>query len=255
MQHGNDPIDIIEFLRRHPNLVELTLLGYGKYNLSSIGECCPELTKLTIRERAIKNCDLLPIAELVKLTALKITTECNKHLPIEMLNTMKSSNSLEVLVLSGYSPVRNVQVKFVAALARFTMLQELSFAFPDRVKDIHLAGLHCLTELRILHVGVVLWSVTGDGIVNLVQHLHNLQQLSLHPHPAIPRQSIQLEKATYLRICEICCNRNQKLTISNFDNKSVRKKESIVEPFAGDGQQTFVQYMLTTMETEIVISI
>lgn len=62
-------IGIIAFLKQHRNLIELQLDGGGKYDFSSIGEC------FWLRKLMIWNCnggDILPIAQLDKLTALKI---------------------------------------------------------------------------------------------------------------------------------------------------------------------------------------
>lgn len=93
-KNRDDHIDILQFLKRHPNLVELELRDGGAYNLSTIGECCPMLTNVTLWN--CENCDIRPISQLSKLVALRLATRLGESL-FEVLATSKSAGTLQVL--------------------------------------------------------------------------------------------------------------------------------------------------------------
>lgn len=75
-QENPNKIFLIDFFERHPNLIELDLCDSNVYDVSWIGEC-QWLTKLSIRIRDRLKFPILPIAQLVNLTTLKISTSCN----------------------------------------------------------------------------------------------------------------------------------------------------------------------------------
>lgn len=235
-------IDIIEFLKRHPNLTELELSGGGVFDLSSIDECA-WLRKISLCE--YEEYDISAIAKLNELTSLKLTTTDGDQLPFQLLMSSRSSESLEELELSGYwSYSSDNQMELM--ISRFTNLQHLSFVFSisTYVSSHHLfSGLHCPQELRALSIGGRLLWVTGDGLVELVQNLPNLEQLSLHPL-SHHDEHIHLRESTYLLISEICRARNQKLVIYSFDltNEELRNRKR-EEPFAGDDHEVFVRFI------------
>lgn len=238
---GRNKIDIVGFLKRHPNVIELELRGGGVYDLSSIGEC-QFLRKLSILD--CENCKITPIVHLENLTTLKILTGYGCQSAIGLLMASKSSQSLEELSLSGY--LEDDVEELIPLVRRFTNLKQFSFTTNDDVGDDMLNELRCLKELRVLSVGGDLL-ISSDCLVDLVQELPQLEQLTLHPDQHL--DCIQLQKATFLRICEIYRTRNKKLMISNFDgsDEELRKKKRKELLFAGNDQREFVRFITLKM--------
>lgn len=240
----DDEIDIIGFLKRHRYLNELEFVGGCGNDLSRIGKY-RRLRKLTIWN--CPGCDILPIAQLNKLTTLKLSIGCGGESPRALLMASKSSQSLQELGLSGYSSYsRSVSMGLKAALPRFTNLNQLSFNYND-VDDDLLRVLHRLESLHVLSIGAQFYSsITTNGFVDLVQRLPQLEQLTLHPAPYGNLARIELLESTYLQICKIYRNRKQKLVIYNFDisNKGLKEIKH-KKPFAGFvDQHEFVQFII-----------
>lgn len=243
-QSDRSEIDIVPFLKRHPDLIELELSGGGKYDFSAISGY-PCLKKLTISDCG--NSNLLPIAQLNNLATLKLTIMVGNGSAIGLLKTLKSSQSLEALELSGAGLKRysyGDRTELMATLLRFTNLKRLSFKSLEMDDDLSTC-LHRARSLRVLSIGGprLFITITSGGLVDLVQNLPNLEQLSLHPlfngtqHP-------KFSETTYLRICEIYRKRNKKLSMFDFDTTDVwLKKLNRKEPFAGFDQQEFVQFV------------
>jgi len=233
-------IDLADFWRRHPNLVELDLRGSGyKYDLSWIDECSPALRKLTLWDYDATKY-LAAIAKLDKLTTLRLWRISNETLSI--LKTSLSSQSLEELAI-GKCKVIGVQL--FEALVRFTHLENLTVDFHKEidVDDSLLSVFHRLKQVRELSIGYRRRSITSDGLVNLVRHLPRLEQLSLHSYHT---KYMQLQKSTYSRIREICGARNQQLMIRNYNTTSIiydLSTDPVDEPFAEDNKQESVRFI------------
>lgn len=221
-------------LERHPSLIKLELSGGGgEYDFTSIGQCSA-LTKLSIW-----NCDtanITAISQLDKLTSLKLSE--NDRDPIEILKTSMSSESLEELAINPRSVNR---AELFAALGRFTNLVSFSvmFRFYYEIDDGLLSEFHRLKQLRVLSIRFMRHTITSNGLVALVRRLVHLEQLSIC---AFSFKHLQLEKSTYLRICEICSARNQKLVIHNYDPE-IDNYGTLDEPFAEDSKQKSVQFL------------
>lgn len=236
---GTSQIDINAFLKRHRNLIEMELHGGQGYDFSSFYEYCSMLSKLTIWN--CRDSDILPIANLDKLTAFKLSIGYGGQSPINLLKTSKSSETVEELVLLYSRRLLNDDaMDLMTAFARFTNLKHLSFIFSENTTDDLLAVLHHLTKLQVLSIGGPHRSVTGNGLVDMVGHLPDLRQLTMHPGYSDTR--IQLKKSTYLQISKICRTRNKKLVIYNFDTKNSEQMKG-EEPFAEGNRQEFVQYI------------
>lgn len=67
-----------------------------------------------------------------------------------------------------------------ATLNRFPNLKHLSMKCLERVNDLLLSHFLRLDQLRVLSFGGRLISIESDALVDLVQHLPNLEQLSIH---------------------------------------------------------------------------
>lgn len=229
-------IKIVKFLKRYPKLIELELNGSGKYDFSSIDQC------QWLRELNIWDCqdlDYSTIAQLDQLTAFRISVESGEPSVMEVLKTSKSSQSIEELqVFLVWVDGKELLTVFL----RFINLKQLSFGFVNDVDDHLLLDLHCLKNLRVLSVGGTRLSLTSDGLVELVQQLPDLEQLSVF---AYYDQYMELMESTYLSICNICRTRNRKLEIYNFDltaNEQRRLRRE--EPFVRNNQREFVRYFV-----------
>lgn len=231
-QLERNKVNIIYFLKRHPNVTEVELLG--EYDLSFISYCCPSLKKLTIWGG--DNRKISPITKLDKLTAFKLSTGYRGRSPIDILMTLKSSQSLEELVLQGH--FNSVAVELMAGVGRFVNLKHLSIEFFGIVDEQLLAVFQRLKDLRVLKVGgCKLQSITSSGLVDLVKHLRHLEQLSFHSRCCPQSGYMQLVKTTYLRICELYRRRKQMLVIRNYDADATSYEikgfgAAINEPFA-----------------------
>lgn len=160
---------------------------------------------------------------------MKLSNRYDDRSITELLKESQSFESLEELVLSD-DQFDIAEDLFIAVL-RYTNLKAFSFTSTDDINDDLLNVLCHLTELRVLSVGGFL-DVTTDGLVNLIRHLPQLEQLSLHCD--YYSEYVQLKESTYLRIYEIFHARNKKLVIFNFDTsrealKEVRRKELFAE--------------------------
>lgn len=241
-------LDIKAFLKRCPNLTELEMLEVAVYDLSSIGEYCPALSKLTIL-----GCDVFNITQLTQLdqlASLKLSIgEDDKYL--KLLNTSKSSQTLDELMLLGCIADGG---ELLTALLRFTNLAQLSFTL-DGVDDGALRDLQRQNKLRVLSIGgTVSVSITSDGLVDLVRNLPDLERLSLHLDCS--HHCIQLQESTYLRIRNIYETRNQKLVIYNFDtSEDDLVKVEREEPFAKHNQKKFVRYISAIMRNNSLLVI
>lgn len=231
-------IDITEFLKRHPQLTGLELTG-GVYDLTSIGEYGRNLRKLTIWD--CQDCNFSAVAQLNKLTSLKLTNQFSSQSIIRFLQISQSFQSLEEIAISEYLDSAK---QLIAALPRLINLKRLSISFcrdedtdgdDDTVNDDLLSDIHRLTGLHALSIeanGRSL-TITTDGFVNLVQNLPHLERLSIITQSRT--KYMQLKEATFFQVCEIYRNRNQKLVIRNYDETCDHYKYSsnkIVEPFA-----------------------
>lgn len=243
-------IDINGFLKRHPNLIELQLSEGGKYDLSSIGECCPLLEEIAIWKCFVVGFTFTSIAELEKLTSIKVS-DVAPSMAMEFLKSSKSSESLEHLVL--YGSCLGLQTELLKHLQRFNNLIHLSVTSLRDIDNDFLAGLWHLKQLRVLAIGYYYpCSFTSAGLVNLVQHLPLLEQLNLNP--VLFCQYLRLCNSTYWQISQICQGRNQKLVIRNWDiNSAVGIRdgdEDIVfqEPFFDESQphQDCVRFIFRT---------
>lgn len=237
-------IDINECLKRHPNLIELEMPRGRCIELSLIAKCCPMLRKLTMWRW--KNKYMAAISALDKLTTLKFLSGGDNIR--ELLQTSKSSQTLEEFVILDYLGDGR---ELVDAISRFANLKQLSFVFqPGCFDDGLVSQIHRLVKLRVLSFGgnYFSFSLTTEGLVNLVRHLPDLEQLSLR----LTLLQLQLKESTYFRIGEICRARNQKLLIKNFHGTKtdawvggMKRKE----PYAG--QHEFIQFV--TMEFDVCI--
>lgn len=229
MDQNQSESDIGHFIRRHPNLVELELHG-GKYHFSLIGE------RHSLRRLSVQfcKCDYMPIAQLENLTTLKLSKGQSL---IKMLQTSLSSHSLEELN-ACFAPIG-----FLAAISRFSNMNRLAFSAESVLADHHLSDIRRLQKLRVLSIEVFRIAITSDGLIDLVRHLPDLEQLCLSVY--LPGHSIELKESTYLQLCKIYRDRNKKLVISNFDMlcDDLRGLHAVKEPFAGDDQRNFVQYI------------
>lgn len=224
----------------HPNLFELKL-RHGKYGF---GEC------RSLRKLTMKDCDCgdyFRIAQLENLTSLKLSEDDSL---IEMLQTSKSSETLEEF--EHFEFVDDPK-KLIAALRRFTNLKRFSLRSTD-FDDNLLSEIPRLRKLRVLTIGGLLIDLTSDGLIDMVQRLPDLEQLSLvHCNSD---NCIHLKEATYLRFCEIYRARNKKLVIANCFILWVDIEVDYVganEPFAGADQRQFVQYMTLDDENDVVV--
>lgn len=89
--------DIVHFLKRHPNLIVVELRGCGVYDLLNLGECAT-LSKLSILD--CDRCPIWPISELNNLNTLKMASCAEDESLRQILQTSKSFDSLEHLVLA-----------------------------------------------------------------------------------------------------------------------------------------------------------
>lgn len=142
---GRANVDAVTFLKRHPNLTELELLGGGVYDLLSIGEC------LWLRKLSIWNCqkcNIAPIAQLDKLTSLELSTRFGPGAIMEVFRTSRSSESLEELVFAG-------GMRHPRSAERFINLRYLSMVltFAD-INDDFLLDIPRLEELRTLSIAI-----------------------------------------------------------------------------------------------------
>lgn len=183
------------------------------------------------------------VAQLDKLTKFSFRTIYgNQQWPLQQfLGTSKSSESVEELDL--VCPLEDV-LRFRNAVTRFTNLKQLSisFSFLDELNDGDLSFLHRLDKLRVLTLTGRKY-ITGDGLVNLVRHLPDLELLCLHLVDTVPR-TITLKETTFARICEIYRTRKQKMEIYNCDiSDELYKNYPHEEPFAEDNQQESVRFI------------
>lgn len=188
-----------------------------------------------------------------KLTALNLRcyhASNDSDLLLRHLTSSESCESLEQLEVLIH--IDDDVMQLITACLRFPNLKYLSCASVGKPKGI---GEHMFREFRRLKKLCVLslglgdqTSFASDDLIDLVTNLPQLVQLSLCSHRWIlgtySSHNIQLKESTFLRICEIYQRRNQKLVIYNFDNKDDEQwKKTRSEPFAGAGQQEFVQYI------------
>lgn len=207
---GPPEIDIANTLKRYTNLMELELVGGVAFNLTSIGECST-LQKITlwIPEWDVETYDILPVAQLDKLTALKFSSGFDEQSILKLLKTSKSFQTLKELTLPGYSGDGK---ELIAVFSRFINIKLLSFNFyGDLIDNVMLTALHRRKKLQISSAGIIF---IGDGLIELVQNLPHLKQLH---HGGIRLRYVELKISTYLRICDIYRARNGKLLIYNFD--------------------------------------
>lgn len=232
---GDLVIDMNDFLLRHPNLIELNLHESDRYNLSSISDCL-WLRKLSIRDTALGRNNIPAVALLNNLSSLQVATEnCGYSLLLELLLALRSTETLEELIISG--DFHDGPKVITNALKRFTKLKYLSvsvlFSAPGRYTQSFITTCHTNT------INAFLRYISSDGLVDLVRTLPHLKQLALYSEPAFDYR-IQLQQSTYLRICGICGKRNQKLVISNYD-VSQNMKDNKQFAGLGDDQHEFVK--------------
>lgn len=217
-------IVLVDFFRRHPNLVDLEFCNGDLELLSSIGEF-QWLRKLSIDS---EYCDYKPIAQLANLTTLKLYD--NGQL-MRVLQTSKSTKSLEEFEYIYCVSVSKVKL-LLTALPRFTNLARLPFRIYGNLDDELLADLHRFEKLRALSFGGRGdMSITSNGLIGLVRKLHHLKQLTLFCESWTDlKKQIQLNESTLLRIWAIYENRNQKLLFSNYDvSKRMKENDRLAE--------------------------
>lgn len=247
--HDCGGIDIVDFLKRHPTLNSIELRGGGFYDLASIGEC-PWLKNLS--DLGSTTANVANIAQLDQLTTLKLSARTLSGSTMEILEKSKSAESLEELALPilGLGPIHLEHVEpaslSLAALARFINLERLSLWLYCNVDNNCLADFHSLAKLRMLSVyGSTIHSLTGDAVVDLVRHLPQLEELSIYTTD-YAEAHFEMEKATFLQICELYRSRQQKLVIRNYGESrhSFANASRIYdEPFAVDNEQESVRFI------------
>lgn len=235
---GPDQLQTNDNLKHHQNLVELELSSGCIYVLSLVRK------SQRLRRLSVWNCEsweTAPIVRLDNLIALKLSTDVGGRLPMELLKRSMSSESLEELILSGYM---DLGMDLVTVLLSFSNMKRLSIPINGAIiYDDLLSGFHRMGELRVLSIGGRM-SITDDGLVDLVQRLPHLEQLSLHPD--CYNKYMQLRKSTYLRVYEICQTRTQKLMICNYDATSGTNGDpgkDFDEPFAECKHHETVQFV------------
>lgn len=222
-QENPNKIFLIDFFERHPTLIELDLCDNNVYDVSWIGEC-QWLRKLSIRIRDCLKFPILPIAQLVNLTTLKLSTSRNAESVLKILQTTRSAGTLEELVISSVYGLYGR--RFMACVGRFIRLKYLSMsvillpvdedAYTSSESDEE--DEEWMHPMRDYEIRQFVNSVEDDRLVDLVRNLPHLGQLALFSksEPDLNKH-IQLKQSTLLRIREICENRNQKLVFSNYD--------------------------------------
>lgn len=258
-----DIMNINDFLKRQPRLIELKLEGGGFYDMSKIHEW-RQLRKLSF---FIGNkCSVQGIAELDQLTSLELTHGFRffEHSPLPFLNQLRSTQSLENLVLIGSSQTRTDAMddsrktgeQLMNTLERFPNLKYLSIKVFGYFTDDLIPRFQHLQKLRVLSISWFQPGISSDGLINLVRQLPDLEQLALHRPTSRDNRRLELMESTYLRICEIYQNRNQKLVIYNFDASEDKfKKVKRKQPFAECNQQRYVQYIALDKENDNFIGV
>lgn len=190
----------------------------------------PELRKLSITKSSYDALEFEPIAALNKLTHLSLDINYEDEEIIDFLNMSQLTQSLEVLTLKVTVVDR---VPFLNAITRFNNLKSLSICFYYKEFDGSLLKhLHPLAKLRSLSLGGGLCYIKGGDLIDIVQHLPDLEQFRV--------THIRLEQSSFERICDIYRTRSQKLvicggyTVNNF-GKICR------EGRIGGNRQEFVQ--------------
>lgn len=134
-------------------------------------------------------------------------------------------------------------MEVVSAVGQFINLRRFSMASPAIINDELLSNIPRL-ELRDLSITGNKLLPTGNGLLDLVQRLPQLDKLSLYPVGCFDNARIELLESTYSQVCQIYRNRNQKLVIYNFDIRCYQENRmKRREPFAGDDRQKFVQFI------------
>lgn len=154
--------------------------------------------------------------------------------------------NLETLELANiYRGTDGFDVIATNKMLKVLRLDTIHIRFSDRVIE-RLPRLEKLQALTMLGPTI---AITSDGLVALVSRLPGLEQLQIAPNSSNEmNERIKLTKKTYLRICEIYRDRDQKLVIRNYDDCVDEDDEEdlddipTIEPFAGENQE-LVQFI------------
>lgn len=242
-----DPTLVSEFLARHMHLTEIKLYRSG-YNDPVVIGAMRDLTKLYIEE--IQYNEIMPMAKLDKLNALQLCVAAGRQMP-EFLNASMSWRTLEELELSQ-SIQPGDEAWFMSGIARFTHLKRLVINYGVTFDDDLLAYFHNLKELRVLSIQHSL-PITSDGLVKLVRNLPHLELFVLCKFSQFDEL---FQKSTYLEICEIYRNREQKLLVYDynvFDRDNLYKE--LMRPFASCGLQRYVEFISLLPDYDKMIEI
>lgn len=240
-----DLTELKPILMRHTGLCEFVSKDCYFDDLSFVAEL-PELTQLSIGNLNRDKLELNPLETLQNLTTLKLCGEINYQQLMDCLKTSKSQESIDKLALNCCGPGDVIQL--LGVLRRFTKLKHLTLTIYNKVDSSLLAGIHRLKKLRVLMIFADIgdMSFTGDDLVNLVHHLPHLEELTLGPGL---KDSIELKKPTYLRICDIYRSRKHKLTIYDYDTGEDNEYLETKQHFAKCHQQDLVQ-LITALPRE-----
>lgn len=235
-------------LKRHTGLTEFVAKNCNFDDLIFVGEL-PELKTLSIGNFDHVKLEISPLETLQNLTSLDLRGNITDQLLIDCLKTSKSHETIEKLELNCCGPGDMIQL--VGVLRRFTKLKHLSVSLYNKVDSSLFAGIHRLKKLRVLMIFADIEDMlfTGDDLVNLVQHLPHLEELTLGPDE---KDSIELKKPTYLRICDVYRSREQKLTIYDYDTGGDNEHLETKQHFAECHQQELVQ-LITALPRELCV--
>lgn len=209
-------ININNYLKQYPQLIEFELDDGILYDFSSICKSCPMLSKLSISSQTYNEMAILHLDQLTQLTALKLEAPLPRDSLFKFLNESKSSQSLEELELTAV--LDDTRLEVMAALPRFNNLKNLSIFLPSPPPS----------------------AMIDYDLVDLVRQLSHLEWLRLR---AMKNRGLLVEQRTYLQICQIYYERNQKLMISGYGKPFFRTRKPY-EPFVRLNQSEFVKYII-----------
>lgn len=195
---------INSFIKRHKQLTELELNSPDYCSLVLVGKL-QHLERLSINGGLFSFGDehIMPLATLTKLKSLKLY--CGDEQMGRFLNSLKSTESLEELdLIYCYFRYEN---ELMSAIGKFQRLEVLKFNGGCWLQDNHLSNLN-LRRLRKLSV-LNLSKVTDDGLINLVDRMLALEELTLNES----FYKFRLSSNVYNRVADICENRQSKLVM------------------------------------------
>lgn len=216
-----------EFFQRHRQLNDISLSSIHQFDLMAIADF-EQLHTVYIN---CINSDIMHLANLSRLRSVTMYDIKDNNITA-FLNALVCTDTLEYLDIHAYG--RTQVDSFIHGITRFAHLTVLKFNAENELNDAQLRQLGALMQLNELIIRNPM-SITGGGLILLVNELEHLQLLILQNDF---EPEVRLLQNTFSKLCRLYEARDRMLIVKNTTHELVDRQ------FADDAQPTgnCVQY-------------